>query len=652
MAGTDDMISSFFYANPTGEGMTYEQLKARRAMAAALASKARDYPNTVGKGIFSLGESIGETIRDRKMDAEEKRIRAGDEKANEELRKLNPSYAPIPVPPVAPPGPAAAPPPSAGTLPTTAEVTADPDISRAQMAEALLGGAQGSRPAAPAGPRMASLPSAGTMSDAGQPGLTYGGPQPAGPGASMAEPPDLNPPAPSAPPPMPMPGPGATDTPPPAPGTGGGVPPVMAGAAGPQPAVPREMLAQVAMANQGANPDAAGPVPPGGGVPPQMLAQVGGFGGAPDPAAAGPPPGPGGAAPPGAGTGLPAFPPSVTTAPPGPGGVRPGATPHFMPMSEGEATRRFGAPGKPPEQWDPDLHGRYRRALEMSQDPNRSTEFRKKAAETADLIEKANAARYTQGQERHKAQETRRQGQVDDVNKRMWEEQLKADDPIEQGKRRTAAREERIATKSGLPAERLYKQMDTELDSARVTASRQEDNKIVLDALKSGLPITGAWAEPRLDAARFGAWVLNNPQLAARAGSTELLRAKLLNGVSGAIKDLKPISNVEVQLGQKMVGDISQQPEVLKTLVEQSIGRNNRELAKYDTRAHRFFSGEGEIAETYKSPEATWFNPKHLQVLFTEAPRDPGVIAEFNSRYGPGSAEFALNRKRLNPAAR
>ena len=428
----------------------------------------------------------------------------------------------------------------------------------------------------------------------------------------------------------------------------------MAGAAGPQPPVPREMLAQIATANQGANPDAPGPVPPGGGMPPQMLAQVGGFGGAADPATAGPPPGPGGAAPPGAGTGLPAFPPSMTAPPPGPGGVRPGASPNFLPMSEGEATRRFGAPGTPPQQWDPDLHGRYRRAVEMSQDPNRSTEFRKKAADTADLIEKANAARYNQGQERHKAQETRRQSQVDDVNKRMWEEQLKENDPIEQGKRRTAAREERLATKSGMPAERLYKKMDEELDAAKITASRQEDNQIILDALRSGLPITGQWAEPRLDAARFGAWALNNPQLAARAGSTEMLRAKLLNGVSSAIKDLKPISNVEVQLGQKMVGDISQQPSTLKAIVEQSIARNNRTLSSYDDRAHRFFNGEGEIAETYKSPNATWIMPQHVETLVRDIAANPASrakeIADFNREYGPGSAEFALNRAKLRAA--
>jgi hypothetical protein len=193
--------------------------------------------------------------------------------------------------------------------------------------------------------------------------------------------------------------------------------------------------------------------------------------------------------------------------------------------------------------------------------------------------------------------------------------------------------------------------MDTELDNAKKVATKQEDNQIVLDALRSGLPITGIWAEPRLDTARFGAWLLNNQQLAARAGSTELLRAKLLGGVSAAIGDLKPVSNFEVQLGQKMVGDISQQPAVLKSLVELSIARNNRTLSSYDDRAHRFFSGEGEVAETYKSPNATWIMPQHVETLVRDIAANPASrakeIADFNREYGPGTAEFALNRAKL-----
>src|SRR5688572_22923532 len=122
---TNPLVSSFFYADPTGAGMTYEQLKARRAMAAALAAKSRDYPNTLGKGIFSLGESIGEVMTDRRLDAEERRIRAGDKEAAEELRRLNPNLAPVQAPPSSPAGPAAGPPPGSARAPAGADPASD-----------------------------------------------------------------------------------------------------------------------------------------------------------------------------------------------------------------------------------------------------------------------------------------------------------------------------------------------------------------------------------------------------------------------------------------------------------------------------------------------------------------------------------------------
>ena len=53
-------IDGFIYGGNTG--LTYEQLKRRRAVAAALAAQRRGYPKTVGEGLTYLGESIGDTL--------------------------------------------------------------------------------------------------------------------------------------------------------------------------------------------------------------------------------------------------------------------------------------------------------------------------------------------------------------------------------------------------------------------------------------------------------------------------------------------------------------------------------------------------------------------------------------------------------------
>ena len=51
---------------------TYEELKRRRAIAVALASRQRGFPKTVGEGLTYLGESIGDTLADRRLTAMER----------------------------------------------------------------------------------------------------------------------------------------------------------------------------------------------------------------------------------------------------------------------------------------------------------------------------------------------------------------------------------------------------------------------------------------------------------------------------------------------------------------------------------------------------------------------------------------------------
>ena len=129
------------------------------------------------------------------------------------------------------------------------------------------------------------------MSDAGQPGATYGGPSPAGPGASMAERPDQAPPAPSAPPPT-MAGQIPGGTPGPQPVAGGGVPPAVDAARGWH--GPADSRGQSGLQSGRRRSWRARR-----GIPPQMLAQIGGFGGAPAGGVPYPAPPPGGL-PPGA----------------------------------------------------------------------------------------------------------------------------------------------------------------------------------------------------------------------------------------------------------------------------------------------------------------------------------------------------------------
>lgn len=172
MAEVDDpMVSSFFWAN-AANGMTIDQLKAQRAVAAAMASRSRPYPKTFGEGLSAAAEGLTQGLYDRNLALGERAQLARDVATEKKAR--------TPEEPARPAGPSAAldvPPDTVAELPPEIDAGRNSLAQTAAMNPNLV--------------QMAALNSSGTMSDAGQPGLTYGG---AGPGAPLAQPPDTAPP--------------------------------------------------------------------------------------------------------------------------------------------------------------------------------------------------------------------------------------------------------------------------------------------------------------------------------------------------------------------------------------------------------------------------------------------------------------------------
>ena len=210
VSGLLNPVLSFAFGQGDGN-LTLEQLKRRRAVAAALAGQKRPFPKTIGEGIASLGESIGDVINERRLTGQE----AAYEKGVAGTRAAGglpgqPAPAPTPavaappaVGPVVPPrvtppvpGPArpsAAPPapagPMAGVDPATWEPPPGSPGSRDSIARALqpppaltegglppnptLAGPQAPTTDMPVpplgGPSDSSLDSGATFSDEGDP---------------------------------------------------------------------------------------------------------------------------------------------------------------------------------------------------------------------------------------------------------------------------------------------------------------------------------------------------------------------------------------------------------------------------------------------------------------------------------------------------
>lgn len=326
--------------------------------------------------------------------------------------------------------------------------------------------------------------------------------------------------------------------------------------------------------------------------------------------------------------------------------------PEYVPTTQGEQNRVYGPPRQAPPTWNPNLRNQFNDAMNEARRVDVLPQYNQRMLEAAQRIKEENDRRYAEEIKITDQHNTRR---AEDIRK-MEEDKLKhfreTTKPSYIREQNQAIADNQISQRAGgIPAEEVRKEMTAAQESAQSAARRQEDNQMALDALRAGV-FVGYGANTRLDMAKFMAWASNNEHLSRRAGSTELLRAKLQGAVAGAVRDLRPLSQGDVKFGEGMTGSISLEPSALDALLRSRIQRENQELARYDSQAHSIFNGiNPQLEAKYRSPEATWYQPGHLQRLFANA-EDPDAQSAFDRRYGPGSASFVLNRKKLNPEAK
>src|SRR6186713_3427851 len=62
-----------------GTPMSLEEIKRRRAVQAALASRQRPFPKNIGEGLTSLGEAVGDRMTDARLTAQERAFGAAED---------------------------------------------------------------------------------------------------------------------------------------------------------------------------------------------------------------------------------------------------------------------------------------------------------------------------------------------------------------------------------------------------------------------------------------------------------------------------------------------------------------------------------------------------------------------------------------------
>ena len=136
-AMSDTYVPSFFSDDPRSGALTYGQLEARRRIAAALATRNRAYPKTIGEGLSALGEGLGEGYAMRGLERAEEAQRDRDLQAGNVLTGGAPAAAPAAVPQAAPGPVSAAPDTDPQVMALATEQASGPEANVSPVMQAL-----------------------------------------------------------------------------------------------------------------------------------------------------------------------------------------------------------------------------------------------------------------------------------------------------------------------------------------------------------------------------------------------------------------------------------------------------------------------------------------------------------------------------------
>ena len=633
-------LPNIFWApgtDPGGEGLSYEQLKQRRAIAAALASRARPYPTTIGQGIASLGESFGDAMYEKRTQEYEKAQRDLDRAAREEAGGVGVT----PPPPAAPRGRTSA--VTEEAVKTAAALDEKPNpvstmvadaspASRVDLARTVLAGqgivppgAAGVSPeptpsqptAAPLRTRYAALNTGPTMSDAGQPGATYGGPSPAGPGASMAEPPVASPPTPSALPTAP-PGPAGT----PAPGVAGG---------GPGTGPGRADLAGSVLAQAGVTPPVPGRaptrVPTVRPLPPPAIQQAPGNVTQPPPSTA----------------------PSPETY------LDPGQTRMNDPQHYGER------PPKPLVGQDTPEMASIKRVLADPRYRNISPPQReqmmegyRRLKETRDKQDSENLTEWNRLDADWLARKKEYEENIRTAPKQRLE--LSKEQAAEIDRQRFGSPEnKKFVTEGAIKSAKDLKQQADQLPMLYEAEKLLKSGNIIAGQLTTspgsipgiGLPLPG-----KLDAYRFGG-ALGQPQLQKMVEDTEYFNSQMAPQLGAMLARTSPrgaISEKEGEVAKQAVGlDPNLTVEAKLRIVQRLREETLRSIAQHNSQVRDTFKlpqthDRAVHSEAIVNPK---FDPADVEQLFRFGrgiPR-PQERAIFDQMYGPGASERAIRER-------
>lgn len=191
----------------------------------------------------------------------------------------------------------------------------------------------------------------------------------------------------------------------------------------------------------------------------------------------------------------------------------------------------------------------------------------------------------------------------------------------------------------------FFKGMDKDKVAADLASRVMDDNRIILKAFKEGA-IMGSGAGWRINAAKLASFALNNGYASEMAANNEIMRALGGSRIREQLANVNPVgvaSNTDLLLSRQMSGtEPTMEPKAFLALLHKSSSENAKLLNKFEE-DRDYYLGGTRAEQKYKTITQST-GPKAAVDDLLAHRDDKTVRAKYDDTYGEGTSALEIER--------
>lgn len=212
-----------------------------------------------------------------------------------------------------------------------------------------------------------------------------------------------------------------------------------------------------------------------------------------------------------------------------------------------------------------------------------------------------------------------------------------------------AAQSADLAQRFGREPAQALADFAKERDAAALSVNVLRQSKLAQEAIKNGI-ISGSFANPRTNFQALQAWMLNNKKSGDLAANSQLFEAAVKSTLQNAVQNIQGadprVTDSDIRVASGTIGaDRNMQQAAIERLIQNTVRSQHERLNTYEDRLHYYLgTGQGQPKESPVLRDYTIRTDETAPQPFIDRLLATGNKEKFDARFGIGAADLELAR--------